>query len=104
MDLIKFKDENNEERAVRLWVSYMEIYNEQINDLFDSQSVNLKVREDPNEGYFVAGLKLIRMETLEEVLKVLALGERSRKYRQTDIHEHSSRSHTVFRVLVENKI
>ena len=46
----------------------MEIYNEvvrrslrltsaQINDLLDARGTNLKIREDPNEGAFVAGAR-----------------------------------------------
>jgi centromeric protein E len=81
----------------------MEIYNEQINDLLDPNNVNLKIREDPSEGYFVSGLKCYRINDLSDALKILALGERSRHYRQTDIHEHSSRSHTIFRILIENR-
>ena len=59
----------------------MEIYNETINDLLDSNNVNLKIREDPSEGYYVSGLKCIRAHCLDDVLKILALGERSRHYR-----------------------
>jgi centromeric protein E len=81
----------------------MEIYNETLNDLLDSASTNLKIREDPTEGYFVAGLKTLKVFSLEDVSKIIALGEKSRHYRQTDIHDHSSRSHTIFRILLENR-
>ena len=51
----------------------------------------------------MAGLKTMRVSQLEDVTKVIALGERNRHYRQTDIHDHSSRSHTIFRILMENR-
>ena len=86
-----------------LFVSYMEIYNECVNDLLDSSNTNLKIREDPAEGYYVSGLKTMRVAAMEDVLKAITLGERSRHYRQTDIHDHSSRSHTIFRILLENR-
>lgn len=44
-----------------LWASYMEVYNEQINDLLDPNNVNLKLREDPAEGYYVNGLKIVKI-------------------------------------------
>lgn len=92
-----------DDREVTLWVSYMEIYNESVNDLLDASNTNLRIREDPSEGYYVGGLKSMRVASIDEVLKVITLGEKSRHYRQTDIHEHSSRSHTIFRVLLENR-
>ena len=76
----------------------------QINDLLDPRGTNLKIREDPNEGAFVAGLKLYRIKTAEDLKIVISSGERARHYKQTNVHEHSSRSHSLFRVLVENKV
>jgi hypothetical protein len=81
----------------------MEIYNEQVNDLLDGSNLNMRIREDPSEGYFVSGLKTMRVASLEDVVKIISLGERNRHYRQTDIHDHSSRSHTIFRVQIENR-
>lgn len=63
----------------------------------------MKIREDPSEGYYVAGLKTMRVSSIDDVEKIIALGERNRHYRQTDIHDHSSRSHTIFRILLENR-
>lgn len=59
----------------------MEVYNEQCNDLLDSNNTNLKIREDPSEGYYVSGLKTLRVYNLEDVIKIISLGERSRHYR-----------------------
>ena len=44
------------------------------------------------------------MHKVEDFKKLLTLGEKARHYRQTDIHEHSSRSHTIFRILIENRL
>jgi centromeric protein E len=103
MDIFSFQEEVREEREVNIWVSYMEIYNESVNDLLDASNLNLKIREDPSEGYFVGGLKTMRVGTIEDVAKIISIGEKNRHYRQTDIHDHSSRSHTIFRVLIENR-
>jgi centromeric protein E len=103
MDIFSFQEKVSEEREVNIWVSYMEIYNESVNDLLDASNLNLKIREDPSEGYFVGGLKTMRVGTIEDVAKIISIGEKNRHYRQTDIHDHSSRSHTIFRVLIENR-
>lgn len=80
-EIISFTEQVNDERDVSVWASYMEIYNESINDLLDANNTNLKLREDPSEGYYVSGLKSFRVHTTEDVLKLLSLGERSRHYR-----------------------
>ena len=81
MDIFKFCDSVKEEREIRIWVSYMEIYNESINDLLDFNNSNLKLKEDPTEGPYVAGLKVLRLYSIDDVNKVLILGEKSRHYR-----------------------
>jgi hypothetical protein len=52
-NIFQFIEENSEDRDITVWASYMEIYNEQINDLLDINNVNLKLRECPTEGYYV---------------------------------------------------
>jgi centromeric protein E len=103
MDVLSHAEAVREEREVTIFVSYMEVYNEQVNDLLDASNTNLRIREDPSEGYYVSGLKTMRIAQIEDVTKIIALGERNRHYRQTDIHDHSSRSHTIFRILLENR-
>lgn len=103
-DIFKYIDENTNERDVTLWASYMEVYNEQINDLLDQTNVNLKLREDPVEGYYVNGLKIVKISEASDFQKLLKMGEKARHYRQTDVHEHSSRSHSIFRILIENRL
>jgi centromeric protein E len=45
---IKADRENNE---YNVWVSYMEIYNEAINDLLAPGKTNLKIKDDPNVSF-----------------------------------------------------
>lgn len=65
-DIFAFKEKNKGERDISIWVSYMELYNEQINDLLDKSNVNLKLREDKVQGYYVCGLKVLKLEKPEE--------------------------------------
>jgi centromeric protein E len=81
MDVLSFTEEVRESRDVSLWVSYMEIYNEQVNDLLDPSNTNLKIREDPTEGHYVSGLKSVRVSSLDDTYRILDFGERSRHYR-----------------------
>jgi len=76
--------------------------------LLDKNNTSLKIREDPNEaaggGYYASGLKVVKITKVEDFRNLLKIGEKARHYRQTDIHEHSSRSHSIFRILIENRV
>ena len=89
-------------RDFSVWVSYLEIYNEQINDLLVPGSVNLKIKEDPKLGSVVSGIKQQQVWTFDQVILLMNYGEEQRVYKETSIHEHSSRSHTIFQVTVES--
>ncbi len=60
-----------------LRVSYLEIYNEIINDLLQSpgKGSNLTIREDKKRGVFVEGLKEEIVVSPEHVLHLISTGE-----------------------------
>ena len=48
-DIFNFT-KNDPEHEYKIWVSYLEIYNESINDLLVPGSQNLKIKDDPRTG------------------------------------------------------
>jgi len=52
----------------------LEIYNEMIRDLIVTSSEVLDLREDPEKGITVAGLSEIEVESPEDVMELLFLG------------------------------
>lgn len=95
--------ENTTDRDFLIRVSYMEIYNEIINDLLDPEGINLQVREDPKKGIHVAGLAKTTVMSIEQIYALLAQGESHRHIGKTDYNDSSSRSHTIFQVAVESQ-
>jgi len=87
-------------RQVNVSVSYLEIYNESVNDLLDANKKNLDVREHKGE-VFVDQLTSKKVGSAGELLSYLAEGEHIRQIAETRINIKSSRSHTVFRVNIE---
>lgn len=85
--------------AVR--VSYMEIYNEEINDLLAPENTRLQVHESREGGVHVAGLREEEVASPEEVLALLEEGDRNRKVGETKMNKSSSRSHTLFRMAIQ---
>lgn len=82
-------------------VSYLEIYNEKIYDLLDSNKRNseLKMRDDVNNnGINVIGLTEKRCNDSDELMKWVKLGEMSRKTGKTDYNTRSSRSHAIIQI------
>ena len=91
------------ENDFNVWVSYIEIYNEQVNDLLAPGKVNLKIKEDPKQGVTIQDVKQQQVWTFDQVILLMNYGEEHRTYRETSIHEHSSRSHTLFQVFIESR-
>ncbi|XP_038660407.1 centromere-associated protein E isoform X5 [Scyliorhinus canicula] len=91
-------------REFLLRASYVEIYNESVSDLLaDSKRRPLEVREDVNRTVYVAGLTEELAVTYEDVMKLVRKGEKNRHYGETKLNQRSSRSHTIFRVIVESR-
>ncbi|KAK5824021.1 kinesin-like protein KIN-7N [Gossypium arboreum] len=91
------------DREFLIRVSYMEIYNEEINDLFAVENQKLPIHESLERGIFVAGLREEIVNNAEQVIKLLESGEVNRHFGETNMNARSSRSHTIFRMVIESK-
>ena len=99
-----FNSLNNKESSISKYlvkVSYIEIYNETVNDLIDPSNKNLEIRESGNKGIFVNNLSEISVNNLEKAMQLLNKGESNRIIAETKLNEKSSRSHTIFKINIE---
>ncbi|KAF6129288.1 centromere protein E [Phyllostomus discolor] len=99
------KIEKFPDREFLLRVSYMEIYNETITDLLcDTRKMKpLIIREDFNRNVYVSDLTEEVVYTSEMALKWITKGEKNRHYGITKMNQRSSRSHTIFRMILESR-
>ncbi|KAK6946305.1 Kinesin motor domain, partial [Dillenia turbinata] len=88
-------------REFLLRVSYLEIYNEVINDLLDPTGQNLRVREDA-QGTYVEGIKEEIVLSPGHALSFIAAGEEHRHVGSNNFNLLSSRSHTIFTLMIES--
>ncbi|XP_015595698.1 kinesin-like protein KIF18A [Cephus cinctus] len=88
-----------DQRDFTLGVSYLEIYNENVQDLLQKGNP-LQIRDDGRSGIIVAGLKVMAIQSADELLALLAKGNKSRTQHPTDANQESSRSHAVFQVYI----
>ena len=82
--------------------SFLEIYNEELRDLLsvDYES-KLELRENPDKGVFVQDLSFVVVDTGETMDRVMTEGNKHRHVGATAMNAVSSRSHTIFTVIIE---
>ncbi|CAA7408095.1 unnamed protein product [Spirodela intermedia] len=95
--------EENSDREFLVRMSYMEIYNEEINDLLAPEHRRLQIHESLERGIFVAGLREEIVVSPEQIIDLMEFGESHRHVGETNMNVHSSRSHTIFRMIIESR-
>ncbi|KAJ8298888.1 hypothetical protein KUTeg_022948 [Tegillarca granosa] len=86
-------------------VSYIEIYKEDLQDLLEieTSSKDLHLREDEHGNTVIIGAKEVDCETLDDVMSLLEAGSAVRHTGSTQMNEHSSRSHSIFTIVIGQK-
>ncbi|KAK2466898.1 hypothetical protein APHAL10511_001156 [Amanita phalloides] len=107
-------------------VSFVELYNEELRDLLatelsapsgstqpmgagvkdnlKSQESTLKIFDDANKkGVIIQGLEEIAVRDSQDALALLTKGSLRRQIAATKFNDHSSRSHSVFSIIVHTK-
>ncbi|XP_065150292.1 kinesin-like protein kif7 [Paramisgurnus dabryanus] len=103
-EIFKLLDENDlVDFSVR--VSYIEVYKEVFRDLLEVEtaSKDINIREDEKGNVVLCGVKECEVEGLDEVLSLLESGMTARHTGATQMNPHSSRSHTIFTVLMDQR-
>lgn len=97
------KTQGNEDNF-NIFCTFMQIYNEKIYDLLQdkNEAKPLNIRENNVEGIFVEGLTEYSVNTAQETLILMSRGEKNRIIRPTLKNAKSSRSHTIFQILIES--
>lgn len=93
------------EREYLLRVSYMEIYNENVLDLLDPDyGKHLHIRENADGQAVVVDLTECTVRSEHEIEEVMKNGESRRHFGSTEANQRSSRSHAIFRMVVESSL
>eukprot|EP00281_Chroomonas_sp_CCMP1168_P026414 CAMPEP_0206223458 /NCGR_PEP_ID=MMETSP0047_2-20121206/6496_1 /ASSEMBLY_ACC=CAM_ASM_000192 /TAXON_ID=195065 /ORGANISM="Chroomonas mesostigmatica_cf, Strain CCMP1168" /LENGTH=688 /DNA_ID=CAMNT_0053646335 /DNA_START=1 /DNA_END=2063 /DNA_ORIENTATION=+ len=90
-------------KQFRVYLTYLEVYNENIRDLLNPSTGYLDLREDPEKGIAVAGITEFSTSTVEETMELLHRGNQNRTVEPTKKNETSSRSHAVMQIMVEQR-
>ncbi|KAG2536797.1 kinesin-like protein KIN-12C [Panicum virgatum] len=81
--------------------SFLEVHNEQINDLLEPSQRDLQIRENAGNGIHVENLTDEYVSTVEDINQILMKGLSNRKVGTTSMNLKSSRSHVIFTCVIE---
>ncbi|KAM6956260.1 uncharacterized protein kif20ba [Aplochiton taeniatus] len=89
-----------------IWVSFCEIYNENIHNLLEpipsggSKRTTLRLSQDVKGNSFVKDLRWVQVNSADEAYKVMKLGKRNQSISCTKLNQLSSRSHSIFSIRI----
>jgi hypothetical protein len=94
------KNYTNQEFLVR--ASFVEIYNEEVRDLLSKNvKSKLNVREK-DSVFYVEDCKIIKVENAKQMIEIMKTGRDNRSTGATKMNKDSSRSHSLFTIIIEN--
>ncbi|XP_026834874.1 kinesin-like protein KIN-7O isoform X2 [Drosophila erecta] len=93
---------SDKERDFLLRVGYIEIYNEKIYDLLNKKNQDLKIHESGN-GIVNVNCEECIITSEGDLLRLLCMGNKERTVGETNMNERSSRSHAIFRIIIESR-
>lgn len=89
-------------REFLIRVGYIEIYNEKVFDLLQPNKVELTKFRECNGEVIFHQMEVIA-STADCILEHYAKGNSLRRIGETQMNEQSSRSHSIFRIVIESK-
>ena len=94
---------NNNDIEFIMKASMVELYQEKIRDLIDTKRVNLNIRETPSRVIYIENLSEYYVYCENDILNILKIGRENRAQASTKMNEHSSRSHSIFMITINQK-
>ncbi|XP_034040947.1 kinesin-like protein KIF20B [Thalassophryne amazonica] len=89
-----------------VWVSFCEIYNENIHDLLEAlpsgglRRTALRLSQDVKGNAFIKDLRWVQVNSAVEAYKVMKLGKKNQSFSSTRLNQLSSRSHSIFSIRI----
>nr|XP_060615791.1 kinesin-like protein KIF2B [Anolis sagrei ordinatus] len=88
--------------GLQVFGAFFEIYWGKVYDLLNWKS-RLRVLEDSHQQVQVVGLLEQEALCMEDIMKLIEVGNRCRTSGQTSANSHSSRSHAVFQIILKRR-
>jgi hypothetical protein len=111
-DIKRAKEEDG--KHVNIFVSFLQIYNERVFDLLNSQSIHssskkggignqqgLRIRWTKKEQFVVENLYVFECQTPQDVMQLFNSGIKNKVVASHNLNSNSSRSHAIFTITIE---
>ncbi|KAK1210848.1 KIF2A protein, partial [Pygoscelis papua] len=99
---LMLKKPNYKKLELQVYATFFEIYSGKVFDLLNRKT-KLRVLEDGKQQVQVVGLQEREVKCVEDVLRLIEIGNSCRTSGQTSANAHSSRSHAVFQIILRRK-
>ncbi|XP_068585465.1 kinesin-like protein KIF20B isoform X2 [Cebidichthys violaceus] len=89
-----------------VWVSFCEIYNDNIHDLLEQvpsghhKRTVLRLSQDVKGNSFIKDLRWVQVNGSEEAYRVMKIGKKNQSFCSTRLNHLSSRSHSIFSIRI----
>ncbi|XP_067432227.1 kinesin-like protein KIF20A [Thunnus thynnus] len=89
-----------------IWVSFCEIYNDNIHDLLEQvpsghhRRTVLRLSQDVKGNSFIKDLRWVQVNSSEEAYRVMKIGKKNQSFSSTRLNQLSSRSHSIFSIRI----
>ncbi|TRY72220.1 hypothetical protein TCAL_03875, partial [Tigriopus californicus] len=103
------RDEGTTVPEFKVSTQFMELYNEEVLDLFDNNGCGknkksgIRIHEDANGNIYMAGITSRPVHTEEETVLGLKAGAFNRTTASTNMNDQSSRSHAIFTIYIQQQ-
>jgi kinesin family protein 20 len=86
-----------------IYCNYIEIYNEDVYDLLADEKIKKKLTvKERDKIFYVNNVTNKKIESLEDFSMALNTGVRKKTHAATSLNNNSSRSHTIFKIILQN--
>ena len=98
-DIFQIMNNDNKFKNFTIFVSFYEIYCDKLFDLLNNRN-KLEAREDYKHDINIIGLVENKINSLEELMKIINLGGKQRTIGKTGANSESSRSHGIIQLRI----
>lgn len=86
-------------------VSYLQLYMESVQDLLAPEKTNIPIVEDGRTGEVsVPGATVVKINSMDQFVQLLHMGEANRHAANTKLNTESSRSHAILMVFIRRSV
>ncbi|XP_051208175.1 E3 ubiquitin-protein ligase listerin isoform X3 [Lolium perenne] len=102
-ELFSLTDNKKQLFQYNIYVSMLEVYNENIRDLLSpsmASPTKLEIKTASDGSHYIRGIAEREVDNIDDAWDILLSGSNSRAVGSTDVNEHSSRSHSMLCITV----